>query len=271
LATSLARRFQAELHVLHVRRKVDVPNVDKDLLDEVERLLQSGDAKTMEMLDRFSKDVSEVPYQAHIEHRRSVSLAIVDMVTSLDCDLVAMGTHGRRGFKHLIMGSVAERVVRLCNVPVLTACEHVASFDSVPENILVAHDFSNHSLEAVRHAAAWARPVSADVTLLHAIQPLIYHDVYALEDYSGAVWERVIGRCHDALEKIAAEYLPGLRCTTAVVEAHPAQGISRYATEHDCDLVVLATRGLTGLEHAVVGSVAEQVVRQSSVPVLTVR
>lgn len=271
LATSLARRFEAELHVLHVRRKVDVPNVDKDLLDEVERLLESGDAKTTEVLARFLKDAGDVPCHAHVEHRRSVALAITEIATSLGCDLVVMGTHGRRGFEHLFMGSVAEKVVRLCNVPVLTAREHVGSCSPVPENILVAHDFSDYSLEAVRYAGAWARSFSAGVTLLHAIQPLVYNDVYALDDYSGAVWKRILQRCHEALEKVAVEYLPGLRCSTAVVEAHPVQGITRYAAEHDCDLVVLATRGLSGFEHAVVGSVAELVVRQSSVPVLTVR
>jgi len=81
----------------------------------------------------------------------------------------------------------------------------------------------------------------------------------------------VIRRCQDSLEEAAGDHLSGLSYSTAVVQNHADQGITRYASEHGCDLVVLGTRGLSGLEHAIVGSVAERVVRFSPAPVLTVR
>lgn len=57
----------------------------------------------------------------------------------------------------------------------------------------------------------------------------------------------------------------------AIQSGHPANEICRYADEHQCDLIVLATHGRTGLRHMLIGSCAEQVVRHASVPVLTVR
>ena len=59
--------------------------------------------------------------------------------------------------------------------------------------------------------------------------------------------------------------------TTAVIEDHVAVGVSDFAQYNNLDLVVLATKGLTGLSHAVLGSVAERVVHLSKVPVLTIR
>jgi len=271
LATNIARRLEAELHLLYVRQVVDDPGLDKRLFDEVERVLKRGEGNTIERLHRLAQEAVDLPFEVHIERNRSISRAIIEMVGDLGCDLVVMGTHGRAGFKHLLMGSVAEKVMRLSPVPVLTSGESTTSCDDVPKNILVAHDFSEHSIEAVRLAAVWAQLISAKVTLLHAIHPLVYHEIYALDDYSGAVWERIVRRCQDALENIADEYLPGLNHAVAVVENHAVRGITHYASEHRCDLVILATRGLSGLEHAIVGSVAEQVVRLSPVPVLTVR
>ncbi len=58
---------------------------------------------------------------------------------------------------------------------------------------------------------------------------------------------------------------------TVVVRGPASKSIVDYAREHDCDLVVLATHGLTGVEHALMGSVAERVVPTADVPVLTVR
>jgi len=271
LARSLARRFQAELHLLHVRQIPDDPGLDSDLLDEVERLLKPGDTRAAKLLDQLSGDEGALRCEGHVESRDSVPSAIVEMVGSLGCDLVVMGTHGRRGFKHLLMGSVAEKVMRLSPVPVLTTRESSERHDRAPESILVGLDFSQHSLQAVRSAATWARALRAEVTLLHSIQPLVYHEAYALEDYHGDVWERVIRRCYDSLEEVAGKHLSGLSYSTAVVQSHADQGITRCALEQKCDLVVLATRGLSGLEHAIVGSVAERVVRSSPAPVLTVR
>lgn len=271
LARSLARRFDAELHVLHVRQIPDEPSLDRDVLDEIERLLKFGDKRAAELLDQQLGDEGALRCKGHIESRDSVPSAIVEMVGSLGCDLVVMGTHGGRGFKHLLMGSVAEKVMRLSPVPVLTTRESTGPCDRAPESILVAHDFSEHSLQAVRYAATWARSLCAKVTLVHSIQPPVYHEAYALDDYHGDVWERVIRRCNESLEELALVHLGGLSWSTTVVQAHADQGVTRYASEHGCDLVVLGTRGISGLEHAIMGSVAERVVRSSTVPVLTVR
>lgn len=59
--------------------------------------------------------------------------------------------------------------------------------------------------------------------------------------------------------------------TAHVLTGHPPSEICRFAEQHQCDVIVMATRGLTGLKHLLLGSTTERVVRHSSVPVLTLR
>ncbi|HUL44542.1 MAG TPA: universal stress protein [Bacteroidota bacterium] len=74
------------------------------------------------------------------------------------------------------------------------------------------------------------------------------------------------------LTEIGRELIPGIRQFVPVVlRGDPVGGIIGYAEEHHCDLIIMATHGRTGLAHMLVGSVAEKVVRYSSVPVLSVK
>jgi nucleotide-binding universal stress UspA family protein len=78
-------------------------------------------------------------------------------------------------------------------------------------------------------------------------------------------------RSREALGEVGRKYLQAVAHDTAVIHARPAEGIIDVASNQDFDLVVLATRGLSGVAHALFGSVAERVVLLSKVPVLTVR
>ncbi len=135
---------------------------------------------------------------------------------------------------------------------------------------MVAVDFSETSLVAVDWAANLAEGLDGEVTLLHVFEPLIYPDFYVLES---PIEDRedIKDHCLDSLSAIATERLANVPSTVAVITGHVAQKISSYAHDNKYDLVVLATNGLSGLSHAVLGSVAERVGRLSKVPVLTVR
>ncbi len=269
LAKELADRFDAELHLLHVRIVVDEPTLDTAILDEVEQILAVSESRTRRALERTVEN-GRTRYHAHIKRGNVPADVIVDAVSEYDCDLVIMGTHGHRGFKNFLVGSVAKKVVYRSPVPVLTTRAETTG-TMPPRKILVAHDSSDESVHGVRVAAAWARRLQADITLLHVVElltyPSFYGDFMVRDDYS----ERVIGRCHRALDQIAEEHLGGIPHETAVIHAHAAPGIAKYAEENDFDLVVLATHGLSGITRALLGSVAERVTQLSEVPVLTVR
>ena len=119
------------------------------------------------------------------------------------------------------------------------------------KRILVATDFSELSAAAVKVAADLARQAGGRLTVLHVMMP----------------GEASVT---DALIAIADELRNGVNVETALALGDPAEEIVRHARRHEVDLVVLGTHGRTGVTRALLGSVAERVVRTSCCPVLTV-
>ena len=139
--------------------------------------------------------------------------------------------------------------------------------------ILVPTDFSAHSKEGQGWAAELARRYEASLTLVHVYQPISYAlpEGYVLPSANLlADLEVNLGRALDQA-KAELERTSGLRVDTALMQGVPFAEIIRFAREGSYDLIVLSTHGRTGLRHALLGSVAEKVVRKAPCPVLTVR
>lgn len=117
-AVELARRLGARLHLLHVyQQPVDVlspygvaipPNVGPELRAAAERRLQ-----------KIAARISGVPTEVHVAEGPPAPV-IAEQARLLAADLLVMGTHGRTGLRHLLLGSVAERTMRTARCPVLT-------------------------------------------------------------------------------------------------------------------------------------------------------
>ncbi len=138
--------------------------------------------------------------------------------------------------------------------------------------LLVADDFSEHAAAAVDAAISLARELNARVEVVHVYQ----RPVELLTPYEIALPESVVSEVRTA----AAEHLKGsiekVRAAGLQGEAHlregpPAAAIVELAAELPADLIVMGTRGLTGLKHALLGSVAERTLRKASCPVLAVK
>ena len=269
LAGTLARRFSADLHLLHVVVLIEDSALDAGGRDQLERLLVTGEEARRELLEKSpgSHDPSVTP---HLVRGIDPDEVIVETASNLGCELIVMGTHGRRGLSHFLLGSVAERVVRTSPAPVLTLrADAVVEPDGIAR-ILVPYDFSEASAEAVRQAAAWANALDAEITLLHVVEPVVYPEFYSVDVLPDDLMMRLTTRSEEALDKAAAELLEGRSCTTLVEVGRAADTIVNLADPERFDLVVMATRGLSGLEHVLLGSVAESVLRRSKVPMLTV-
>lgn len=128
--------------------------------------------------------------------------------------------------------------------------------------ILVPTDFSPCSLHALRHAEEMARRFGAELTLLHVSDPLSGSDLPGAGELSG---RREIDRALVLLRE--RDY----RVRGVLRRGHPADEIVQAAAAERADLIVIGTHGRTGLKHALMGSVAEGVVRKAPCPVLTVR
>lgn len=139
------------------------------------------------------------------------------------------------------------------------------------DTVLVPTDGSDDALRAAEHGAALARAFDATLHLLHVVDLRAAGGPFDAGGLGEKFRERLradAGETIDATQ--AAISLPeGLR--TAIEEGPPVRTIHEYADEHDVELVAMGTQGRTGVDRFVAGSVAEGVVRQATVPVLTVR
>lgn len=143
------------------------------------------------------------------------------------------------------------------------------------KRILVPTDFSEHSEHAAAYAAEFARRFDvAEIHCLHVSD--IPADLLATSGYylTGPS-EQFIAQVHDesqkSLERFAAKHFEGLPVQTVFLEGRPFVEIIRYTRDKDIQLIVIATHGRTGLQHALFGSVAEKVVRKAPCPVLVVK
>lgn len=182
-------------------------------------------------------------------------------------DLCVIGSHGRTGLSRLVIGSVAEKVVRHASCSVLTV--HADGERYPFRHALVPVDFSARSA----HAFDLAKEVvvrDGRVTLLHVIELPV--------PFGGAIPTEFAldldRRASDALEKEARReptfQRPAIDTSSRV--GNPGSQIL-HALESDAtiDLVVMGSEGRTGIKRALLGSVAEKVVRHAHVPVLVVR
>jgi nucleotide-binding universal stress UspA family protein len=185
-----------------------------------------------------------------------------------ELDLVVMGTRGRSGLARVLLGSVAEQVVRQATCPVLVTRE---GLDVVPlRRLLCPIDFSEGSRQAMELAARIVEPGGAGITLLHVVElPGPYTREPALRDL-GAALEREASR---TLEQWASELRTtvGVAVTTRVRSGRLGPELLAALDDEPFDLVVTGSRGQTGIRRALLGSVAEKIVRHAPCPVLLAR
>ena len=270
LAGALARRFSANLHLLHVIVLLEDPHIEEMNRLRLEELVATGDETRLQVLENAADGHDGVEITPHMVRGIAPAEVIVESTSEFGCDLIVMGTHGRRGISHLLLGSVAERVVRTAAVPVLTVRADAVINPKGITKILVPHDFSDASATAVRLVAAWAKALDAEVTLLHVVEPVVYPEFYSVDVLSDDLTGKLVARSEQALRSAGDELLDGPHHAVEVKVGRAADTIVDVADPERFDLVVMATRGLSGLEHILLGSVAESVLRRCRVPMLTI-
>ncbi|RXK46874.1 universal stress protein [Halorientalis pallida] len=260
-AADLATRYGATVTVLNV---VDTRELDGDSEDD-ERT-QAARTELKESLDDADFDM---PIEAVV--RAGIpSEEILDYADEAGADLLVMGTHGRTGVRRYLLGSVAEKVVRLSDVPVLSVHPAEVDVGSVPyERILVPTDGSDGASVAVDCATDLATTYGAE---LHAVS-VVDTGAMAPDVQFDVIMDQLQNRAQTAVETVtAAASKAGVEDTqTAMLEGRAHDAIESYAEDERIDLIVMGTHGRSGLDRYLLGSVAEKLVRTASVPVLTVR
>ncbi|MCO5168956.1 MAG: universal stress protein [Planctomycetes bacterium] len=185
-------------------------------------------------------------------------------------DYLAMATHGRSGVSRLVRGSTAERVLRHASAPVLLCNPDVlAGAEGAPtppfRRILVPLDGSDLAAEVLPHVERLARVYGSEVLLL-TVEPY----EYTLAP-TPLVASPTDPRALEALVEGPRARLTRAGAPTSVMTAHGVVPIEVLRAARDCDLVAMTTHGRGGASRWWFGSVAEQVVRHCTTPLLLVR
>lgn len=203
--------------------------------------------------------------------RGSEYAGVVRRAEAWGADLVVVGSHGRTALPRLNLGSVAEQVVRHAHCPVL-----VARKTSNRGVVLVATDLSDPSMPAIAAGAEAARLRDARLVVVHAVE---FGSVeITIEEIVRDLTRREPGTSVDAQirGRLEAEVRRALDHCKAVgdvriVDGVPAAAVISTADDLGAELVVVGTRGRTGLVRIALGSTAERIVRTAACSVLAVR
>jgi nucleotide-binding universal stress UspA family protein len=259
-AAKLARKDDALLYLMHVEF-VPMSN-PAELADYVTLSTEPGKLR-LEPIAR--KYLAKVRHQLVVQFGWPAEV-IEKAAQDLDVDLIVMATHGRTGITRLFLGSIAEHVVRASERSVLSFGPGTAI--GALKNILCPVDFDPNSIAALNFGWRLAQKYRAAISLLHVVRLPFEPSEVPIEPATPE-WEQ---DARGQLMKIAVENLGAKAKYKLVVRrGDPAGAILEVEKELRPDLIVMATHGRTGLSHLVLGSVAERTVRESTVPVLTVR
>src|ERR1700722_525971 len=232
-ALSLAEHYQAKLVAQHVVELWRHPSASfvasPELYEEFGRALgKSG----MKQLQEFIKNQPHGEIQPELLVQEGVAAdSILSFAQAQKTDVIVMGTHGRRGFDRLMLGSVTDRVMRKAPCPVLAICK--PPHDSVAavrerthvhqlSRILFCADFSENSERALNYAISATAEYDAELTLLHVLEGVP----------SQAKTEEVMAEAAERLAKlISPEGRTTLKIKTAVRMGKPYWEIMQLALE----------------------------------------
>ncbi len=205
-----------------------------------------------------------------------VAKEIVAAADELGADLIVMTTHGRHGLARAWLGSAAQGVLSASPVPVLLVRPGVRQAEQV-RTLLVPVDATPGGALALAAAAGLARSLGAGIVLLQVVVPSDSADDALLgpldELIDGLDWNaEARAAAQRYVDALAARLVhAGLVAQGRVVLGSVAPTICRVAADVGADLIVMSTHALTGPARALVGSVADEVVRAADRPVLLVK
>jgi nucleotide-binding universal stress UspA family protein len=269
-ALSLAEHYRAKLVAQHVVELWRYPSLGFAASAGLyEEFCESVRERGKEQLLEFAKNHTHIEVQPElVVHQGMAPDSILSFAQSRKADAIVMGTHGRRGYDRLMLGSVTDRVMRRAPCPVLAVCKPTHDSMAADEKrghvhqlnrILFCTDFSENAARALNYAISLTEEYDAELTLLHV-----------LEEVSSPVKaEEAMAAAAEQLDKlITPERGKNLKMKTAVRIGKPYREIVELAQEAQIDLLTMGVHGYGALDPAVFGSTTYRVIQLGPCPVL---
>lgn len=270
-ASSLAQQYGARLFVQHVVELWRYPYASFVATADVysqfcQRLLTEGEEELRNFLKSHEQNGIYPECVIRVGMAADCILSLADEQTT---SLIVMGTHGRRGFDRLMLGSVTEKVLRNAHCPVLAVRTPSRNFiasataqDAIKlRRILFCTDFSDYSNRALDYALSLVAEYNCELTLVHVLEDLP----------KPTRMKQTIAKANEDLDKlIPAQAKKSYRIATTVRVGRAYKEIIQLASEKDADLVIMAVRGRNALDLAVFGSTIYRVIQLGTCPVLAI-
>lgn len=278
-ATAICRRFGSTMHMVHVLSDAGLLMMTGGV-DYVSMgtIFEDAQNEAKDRLDQISAQFETIPHRNYVRHG-VVWKNLAAIIEENEIDLIVVGTHGRTGLGKLLLGSVAEDILRHAPCPVLTIGPKVSGRAKLPafqnhgrdlapaelelRQILFATNFAGSAPRIAQEAAALAEEFHSRLTFMHV-----------MEDYTrlGSRPEPI----EESLQKLRAlipaktelQYIP----ETLVEFGDPPARILKSAEERETDMIILGARSSSevGTTH-LPWSAAHQVISHAHCPVLTIR
>ncbi|HKF03668.1 MAG TPA: universal stress protein [Candidatus Sulfotelmatobacter sp.] len=277
-AAAICRRFGSTLHMVHVISEAGLLMMSGGVdYVSMSTIYEDAQNEAKERLDQISEHIEGVSHRNYVRYGQ-VWKNLAAIVAENEVDLLVVGTHGRTGLGKLLLGSVAENILRHAQCPVLTVGPKVSGRAKLPElsnrgrdlappelelrQIIFATNFARNAALAAGDAVALAQEFRARLTLMHVIE-----DYAELGSKPGPIEEN-IHRLRELIPKNAQlQYIP----ETLLEFGNAPNRILKAAAEREADMIILGARSSEiGTTH-LPWSAAHHVIAQARCPVLTIR
>lgn len=252
VAGQIARKHNSEVILLHM---LELPHQASDAL---------GNGKSIpEIMLYKNKAISNLEKLMDATYLKGINVSeaiefkkvhdgILDACEKNNADLIVMGSHGTSGFDELLVGSNAEKVVRLSKIPVLVVKKEAKDFKA--RNFVFASDFSKETRKPFRKMMEFAKTFDSNLFLVMICTPNSFKTTHQAEK---------------TMRDFIANYDIENYSSHIYNDTNIENGIINFANSVDADLIGICTHGRTGLAHFFNGSIGEELVNHAVKPVIT--
>ena len=278
-AAAICRHFSSTLHTVHVLSDASLllMNGGVDYVS-MGTIYEDAHTEVKEKLDHLSESFEGIPHRNYVRHGR-VWKNLSAIIEENSIDLIVLGTHGRTGLGKLLLGSVAEDILRHAKCPVLTVGPKVSGRAKLPafpdrkrdlappelelREIVCATNFAPIAERVAQEALALAAEFNARLSIMHVIE-----DYAGLREKPGPIDDAVSRLKELVAGPTTLQYAP----ETVLEFGNPAECILKVASAREADMIVLGARPSldVGTTHSPWSS-AHHVIANAHCPVLTIR
>ncbi len=235
--------------------------------EQLEKRMEAGKKLCSEAVEMVRKEFG-IEIESFVSEGEPPEV-IASAAQSMGADLIAMGTHGRRGIKRFIMGSVTSGVIAQAPCDVLVVKKPCTQCTGEFTSILLPFDGSEFSKKALSHAHELAKGESSEITALYVIPR--YEEMIGFMK-TDSIRESLYKEAERIIEMARTGFSGnGVTIATSIEEGNAGDKIIEIANRLKNDLIVMGSYGWRGVNKAILGSTTERVIMNSSCPILVVK